>query len=47
MKIDGNIHGPWKLHGYSDVDYVGYNNTLKIVTGYIFLINEAVIAWRS
>ena len=20
MKLDGNLNGPWELHGYSDVD---------------------------
>ena len=47
MKPDGNINGPWELHGFSDADYTGDNDNRKIVTGYIVLINGAVINWRS
>ena len=47
MKPDGNINGPWKICGYSDADYAGDNDTHKIVTGYIVLINGAVIDWSS
>ena len=32
MKPDVNINGPWKLRGYSDVDYAGDNDTRKSVT---------------
>ena len=45
MKPDRNINGPWELCGYSDVDYAGYNDTRKIVTSYIVLINRSVISW--
>ena len=41
MKPDGNINGPWELRGCSDVNYTGDNDTRKIVTGYIVLINGA------
>ena len=47
MKPDVNINGPWKLRGYSDVDYAGDNDTRKSMTGYIFLINRAFIACIS
>ena len=46
MKLYININGPKKPYGYSDTDYAGDNNTQKIVTGYRFLINKAVIAWN-
>ena len=46
MKPDGNINEPWELSGYSDADYTGDNDTRKSVTGYIVLINGAVIDWR-
>ena len=45
MKPDVNINGPWKIHGYSDVDYACGNYTRKSVTGYIVIINGALIAW--
>ena len=45
MKPYGNINGPWALRGYSDADYAGDNYTRESVTGYIFLINGAVITW--
>ena len=38
MKPDVNINGPWELCGNSYADYAGDNDTLKSVTGYIFLI---------
>ena len=47
MKTDENINGPRELRGYSDVEYTGDNNTRKIVTGYIIIINGAVIAWSQ
>ena len=47
MKPDRNINGPWELRGYSDADYAGNNDTRKIMTGYIVLINGAVMAWCS
>ena len=47
MKPDGNINGLWELRGYSDADYTGDNITQKILTGYIVLINGAVIDWPS
>ena len=43
MKPDRNINGPWELRGYSDVVYAGDNVTSKIITGYIVLINGAII----
>ena len=46
MKPDVNLNGPWELRVYSDVEYAGYNDTQKIVTGYIVLIDWSVIAWR-
>ena len=42
-----NINVTWELHGYSYEDYAGDNYTRKIVTGYIVLINRALIAWCS
>ena len=45
MKTYGNINVPWELRSYSDTDYSGDNDTRKNVTGYIVLINGAVIAW--
>ena len=47
MEPDRNINVPWELGGYSNADYIGDNDTCKSVTGYIFLINGAVISWRS
>ena len=47
MKPYGNINVPWELRGYCDTDYAGDNDTKKSVTGYIFLINRAVITWIS
>ena len=47
MKPDVNLNGPWELRVYSDVEYAGYNDTQKSVTGYIVLINRAVIDWHS
>ena len=44
MKPDGNMNGPWELHGYSDADYTGDNYTRKSVTGCIVLINGAITA---
>ena len=46
MKPDGNINGPWELRGYSDMDYIGDEDTWKSVTGYIVLTNRAVIDCR-
>ena len=46
MKLGENINGTQELCGYSDADYSGDNDTRKRVTGYIVLINGAVIAWR-
>ena len=46
MKPDVNINEPWELRGYSDVGYAEDNNTRKSVTGYIVLINGAVIVWH-
>ena len=45
MKPDENINVPQELCGYSDADYARDNDTQKIVTGYIVLINGAVIVW--
>ena len=39
MKPDGNINGSWEIRGYIVTDHAGDNNTQKIVTGYIILIN--------
>ena len=47
MKPDGNINGLWELNGYSDTYYAVDNVTRKSVTGYIVIINGAVIAWHS
>ena len=46
MKSEGKLNWTWELRGYSDTDYAGYNNTGKIVTGYIVIINGVVIACR-
>ena len=46
IKPDGNINLPWGLCSYSDADYAGDNYTWKSVTGYIVLINGAVVSWR-
>ena len=43
MKPEGNLNVPWELCGYSDANYVGDNETRKIMTGYIILINGVVI----
>ena len=47
MKPDGSINGTWELPRYSDAYYAVDNGSWKSVTGYIFLINRAVIDWRS
>ena len=44
MKPGGNINEPWQQRDYSDTDYAGDNETPKIMTGYIVIINRAVIA---
>ena len=44
MKPERNINGPWEQNGYSDADYEEDNDTRKSMTGYIVLINGAVIA---
>ena len=31
--------------GYSDAEYAGYNDTRKIMTGYIVLLNVVIIIW--
>ena len=46
MKTDVNINVPQELHGYSEAEYAGDNDTQENVTGYIVLINRSVIAWR-
>ena len=46
MKPYRNINGQWEIHDYSDADYAGYNSTWKSATGYIVLIDGAVIDWR-
>ena len=45
MKPDRNLNGKWELCGYSDMDYVGNNDTQKSVTVCIIPINGVVIAW--
>ena len=40
MKPYKNLNGPWELCGCSNTDYVGDNDTQKIVTGYIVLVNR-------
>ena len=47
MKPYRNLNGLWELRGYSDSDNSGDNNTQKIVTVYIIIINRLVIAWHS
>ena len=47
IKLEVSLDGPWELRVYIEVDYVGYNDTQKIVTGYIVLINGSFIAWCS
>ena len=39
-----NINGPCKLSGYSDTYYAVDNDTQKIMTGYIVIINVSDIA---
>ena len=46
MKSGVNINGTWEIHDYSDVEYAGYNNNQKSVTGYIVLINITFIFWH-
>ena len=47
MKPDEYINGPCEICLYSDADYAGDNDTRKSMTGYIVIINGAVIAWNS
>ena len=30
MKPDIKTNGPWELYGYSDADYTGDNDTMKV-----------------
>ena len=46
MKPEGNLNGPWEIHGYSDTDYAGDNDTWKSMSGSIVLINRVVIEWN-
>ena len=46
MKPEGNLNGLWELHGYSDTDYAGDNDTWKSMSGSIVLINRVVIEWN-
>ena len=46
MKPDGNINILWGICSYSDADYAGHNDTRKITTGHIVIVNGAVIDWR-
>ena len=45
IKPGGDTNGLWESRSYSDADYAGDKDTQKSVTGYIVLINRAVIAW--
>ena len=45
MKPGANLNGSWKLRGYRDEYYTGYNGTLKSVIRYIIIIDGVVIAW--
>ena len=44
MKPEGILNGPCEIHGYSDTYYAVDNDTQKIVTGFIIIINRVVIA---
>ena len=46
VKPDRNLNRPLELSGYSDGDYEGDKYTQKSVTGYIVLINGALISCR-
>ena len=39
--------GKWKITGYSDSDYGGDKDTRRSVTGFVVLVNDVPIAWRS
>jgi hypothetical protein len=38
---------PLRLEGYSDADWAGNLNTRRSTTGYIVMLNNGAIAWRS
>ena len=43
MKLEENLNEPWELRGYSDTYCTGDNDSQKIVTGYIFIMNRVVM----
>ena len=47
MRPEGNQNGQRELRGYSDVYYIGDNDTKKSVTVYIIFINGVVTTWNS
>src|SRR6266496_1463224 len=38
---------PMRLAGYSDADWAGDINTRRSTTGYVVMLNNGAIAWRS
>jgi len=49
-----NFHSPWhctsdhnRLWGWVDTDYAGCQDTRRSHTGYVLMLNDAAISWRS
>jgi hypothetical protein len=38
---------PLRLHGYSDADWAGDIDTRRSTTGYVVMMNNGAIAWKS
>jgi hypothetical protein len=38
---------PLEIVGYSDSDFVGYLDTEKFISGYIFTLANEAISWKS
>jgi hypothetical protein len=38
---------PLRLHGYSDADWAGDMDTRRSTTGYVVMLNNGAIAWKS
>ena len=47
MKPELKLYRPWELCGYSDVNYIGDNDNIKGVRGYIVLNYRVAIACHS
>ena len=37
----------FKLARYRDADYVGYHDTRRLITGYVFKLGSRIIFWCS